>query len=100
MNRLSSLSAVAPVFPNGAQLVYGSRNWSTIVYGVTPEYLTVRSWNLESGQSFTAGDVRRGTRVALIGQQIVTNLFGGEDPVGKTPDATAARPPPAGGGDG
>ncbi|MDG4560834.1 MAG: ABC transporter permease [Candidatus Competibacter sp.] len=84
MNRLSSLSAVAPVFPNGAQLVYGSRNWSTTVYGVTPEYLTVRSWNLESGQPFTAGDVRRGTRVALIGQQIVANLFGGEDPVGKT----------------
>jgi putative ABC transport system permease protein len=84
MTRLSSLSAVAPVFPNGAQLVYGSRNWNTIVFGVTPEYLAVRSWNLESGQPFGAGDVRRGTRVALIGQQIVASLFGGEDPVGKT----------------
>jgi putative ABC transport system permease protein len=84
MTQLPSFSAIAPVFPSGAQLVYGSRNWSTTVYGVTPDYLTVRSWNLESGQPFTAGEVRRGTRVALIGQQIVRNLFGTEDPVGKT----------------
>ena len=84
MTRLPSLSAVAPVFPSGAQLAYGSRNWSATVYGVTPDYLTVRAWTLESGQSFTTGDVRRGTRVALIGQQIVRNLFGNEDPLGKT----------------
>jgi putative ABC transport system permease protein len=84
MSQLPSLSAVAPVFPNGAQLVYGSRNWSTTVYGVTPDYLIVRSWNLDAGQPFTAGEVRRGTRVALLGQQVVRNLFGGEDPVGKT----------------
>jgi putative ABC transport system permease protein len=84
MTQLPSFSAIAPVFPSGAQLVYGSRNWNTTVYGVTPDYLTVRSWNLESGQPFTAGEVRRGTRVALIGQQIVRNLFGTEDPVGKT----------------
>ena len=84
MNQLPALSAVAPVFPNGAQLAYGSGNWNTTVYGVTPEYLTVRAWNLESGQPFTTGDVRRGTRVALVGQQIVRNLFGNQDPVGKT----------------
>jgi putative ABC transport system permease protein len=84
MNQLPALSAVAPVFPNGAQLAYGSSNWSTLIYGVTPEYLTVRAWNLESGQPFTTGDVRRGTRVALVGQQIVHNLFGNQDPVGKT----------------
>jgi len=84
MTHLPSLSAVAPVFPSGAQLAYAARNWSATVYGVTPDYLTVRAWTLESGQSFTTGDVRRGTRVALIGQQIVRNLFGNEDPLGKT----------------
>ena len=84
MNRLPSLSAAAPAFPSSAQLAYGSRNWNATVYGVTPEYLTVRSWNLESGQPFTAGDVRRGARVALIGQVVARNLFGEEDPLGKT----------------
>ena len=84
MAQLPALSAVAPVFPNSAQLVYGARNWNTTVYGVTPDYLTVRAWNLDDGQPFTSGDVRRGTRVALVGQQIVANLFGGTDPVGQT----------------
>ncbi|MBK8535531.1 MAG: ABC transporter permease [Candidatus Competibacteraceae bacterium] len=84
MTQLASLSAVAPVFPNSAQLVYGSNNWNTTVYGATPDYLTVRSWNLESGQPFTAGDVRRGARVALIGQQVASNLFGSQDPLGQT----------------
>lgn len=46
MNQLPALSAIAPVFPNGAQLAYGSGNWNTTVYGVTPEYLTVRAWKL------------------------------------------------------
>lgn len=84
MTQLVSLSAVAPVFPSGAQLVYGSQNWNTVVYGVTPDYLAVRSWNLESGQPFTAGDVRRGARVTLLGQQVVRNLFSNENPLGKT----------------
>ncbi len=84
MTRLPSLSAVAPVYPSGAQLAYASRNWSATVYGVTPDYLTVRAWTLESGQPFTVGDVRRGTRVALIGQQIVANLFGSQNPLGQT----------------
>jgi putative ABC transport system permease protein len=84
MNQLPSLSAAAPAFPSSAQLVYGPRNWNTNVYGVTPEYLTVRSWNLAAGQPFTAGDVRRGARVALLGQLVARNLFGGEDPLAKT----------------
>jgi putative ABC transport system permease protein len=84
MNRLPSLSAAAPAFPSGAQLAYGSRNWNASVFGVTPEYLAVRSWSLESGQPFTVGDVRRGARVALVGQVVVRNLFGEEDPLGKT----------------
>ncbi|MBZ4192992.1 MAG: ABC transporter permease [Candidatus Contendobacter sp.] len=84
MTQLPTLSAVAPVFYSGAQLAYGPRNWNTTVYGVTPDYLLVRSWNLESGQPFMISDVLRSTRVALIGQQIVQSLFGDQDPLGQT----------------
>ena len=84
MTQLPTLSAVAPVFYSGAQLAYGPRNWNTTVYGVTPDYLLVRSWNLESGQPFMISDVMRSTRVALIGQQIVQSLFGDQDPLGQT----------------
>jgi putative ABC transport system permease protein len=81
---LPSIKAVAPAQPGTAQTVYGSNNWSTQIYGTTPDYLTVRSWELDSGSSFTETDVRSATRVALIGMTVYKNLFLDEDPVGKT----------------
>ena len=82
--RLPTVKSVAPVSSSTAQLAYGAANWSTVVYGTTPEYLEVRDWGLESGQSFTAVDQRRAARVVLLGQTVARNLFGGEEPVGRT----------------
>jgi putative ABC transport system permease protein len=70
--------------PGTEQLVYGSNNWSTLVYGTTPSYLQVAAWSLASGAPFTDSDVRSAARVALLGQTVVDTLFGAEDPVGKT----------------
>ena len=84
LQELPELSAVAPAMPGTAQLVYGPNNWSTQIFGTTPDYLIVRNWQVVSGSSFTDSDVRSATRVALLGQTVVQNLFGGEDPVGKT----------------
>ncbi len=81
---LPGVEAVAPIHPGSAQLVYGSVNWATTVYGVTPSYLDVRDWPVVSGFPFTDSDVRAATRVALLGRTVAENLFGDEDPVGKT----------------
>ena len=81
---LPSIAIVAPSFPEGAQVVYGPNNWGTMVFGTTPQYLGVRDWSLSAGDSFTDGDVRAAARVALLGQTVARNLFGSEDPVGKT----------------
>ena len=81
---LETIAAVAPVSPGQAQLVYGPNNWSTQVSGTTPSILEVRAWTIESGHAFTDTDVRSGARVALLGKTVVKNLFGDEDPVGKT----------------
>jgi putative ABC transport system permease protein len=81
---LSSIAAVAPVSPGTGQIVYGSNNWSTAVAGSTPSILVVRDWPVSSGYPFTDSDVRAATRVALLGRTVVQNLFGDEDPVGKT----------------
>jgi len=81
---LPEISAVAPALPNTAQLVYGPNNWSTMVAGTTPIMLDVRDWSVVEGQAFSDSDVRSATRVILLGQTVVRNLFGDEDPVGKT----------------
>ncbi len=80
---LPSIATVAPNAPGTAQVIYGSNNWSTTIMGSTPDMLTIRNWELESGYPFSDSDVRGATRVALIGQTVAQNLFGDEDPVGK-----------------
>ncbi|MDD5249705.1 MAG: ABC transporter permease [Rhodocyclaceae bacterium] len=84
IEELPSVAAVAPTAPGTAQLVYGPNNWSTQVMGSTPSFLTVRDWKLSAGFPFTDSDIRSATRVCLLGQTVVQNLFGDEDPVGKT----------------
>jgi len=54
------------------------------VVGTTPPYLDARAWTIVSGYPFGDSDVRAATRVALIGQTAVDNLFGSDDPLGKT----------------
>ena len=84
IEELPAVTAVAPSSPGAAQIIYGPNNWSTQVYGTTPSYLTVRDWKLAAGFPFTDSDIRAATRIALVGQTVVQNLFGDEDPVGKT----------------
>ncbi len=84
IGELPSVAAVAPTQYGSAQLVYGAANWNTQVMGVTPSYLEVREWRLVAGQPFTEADVRAVARVALLGQTVVKQMFGDEDPVDKT----------------
>ena len=84
IEELPGVTAAAPSASGTAQLVYGSNNWSAQITGTTPSYLGVRDWQLSAGFAFTDSDVRSATRVALLGQAVSYNLFGDDDPVGKT----------------
>lgn len=67
------------------QLQYGNQNWSTEVQGVSPSYLEIRNWPVVAGRTLTEEDERNATRVCLLGQTVVKNLFGPyENPVGAT----------------
>jgi putative ABC transport system permease protein len=81
---LPGVQSVAPLHSGRAQIVYGPNNWNTSIIGTTPDYLVARSWPVVSGTVFTDSDVRSATRVALIGKTAAQNLFGDEEPVGKT----------------
>jgi putative ABC transport system permease protein len=83
ISELKDVLAAAPVSSGSAQLIYNGINWSTSVFGTTPDYVVVRDWPMESGGFFNEADVRSGARVVVIGQVVVRELFGGEDPIGK-----------------
>ncbi|MGH8283389.1 MAG: ABC transporter permease [Gammaproteobacteria bacterium] len=84
IGQLSNIAAVAPIAPGAAQIVYGPNNWNTGVTGTTPGYLQAHNWPLAEGRMFTESEIRGETRVAVVGQTVATNLFGSENPVGKT----------------
>jgi len=79
-----AVSAVAPAVRGGAQVTFGNSNWATQIVGTTPDYLAIRDQGMQSGNAFTADDVNSGAKVALLGQTVAQNLFGGADPVGQS----------------
>ena len=73
----------APALRGTAQIVWGNQNWSTVIFGVTPEYIDVRQWELAAGRLFDTTDIAGATKVCLIGQTVARQLFGGTDPIGQ-----------------
>ncbi|MBH0206793.1 MAG: FtsX-like permease family protein [Nitrospira sp.] len=81
--RIPMLSEVGWGKRDTMQIINGNKNWSGLVNGISPSYLTIRDWSFSSGGAFTQQDVDTADRVALVGQTVVENLFDvGEEPVG------------------
>ncbi|WP_179353906.1 ABC transporter permease [Winogradskyella vidalii] len=80
----SLLSYITPVVNGGGQVINGSNNWPSTIYGVNPDYLNIKVVDLQSGSMFTDVEVQSASKVALIGQTVVDNVFpDGRDPVGQ-----------------
>src|SRR6185295_6342441 len=66
------------------QAIAAAGNWSTQAQGSNEELPDIRSWPAQQGSFFTEDDVRRATKVAVIGSVVRDQLFGaGNDPVGQ-----------------
>jgi putative ABC transport system permease protein len=74
-------AVAAPAVRGGAQVVAGNANWSTQIYGTTPEYLQVREWPLAAGRGFTPAEMARAGKVCLLGATVARELFGDTDPL-------------------
>ncbi|PKN10393.1 MAG: multidrug ABC transporter substrate-binding protein [Deltaproteobacteria bacterium HGW-Deltaproteobacteria-7] len=82
-NECSAVLTTAPVLNGGAQIVYGNQNWATVVYGTDENMVVVRDWTLAAGRNFNDQEVRSAAKVCVLGQTVVDNLFGNDDPVNK-----------------
>jgi putative ABC transport system permease protein len=65
------------------QIIRENKNWSTVVFGTTPDFPDIRNWPLAEGNFFTQSDMNSAATVAVLGKTAVQNLFElGEEVVG------------------
>ncbi|PYV93734.1 MAG: multidrug ABC transporter substrate-binding protein [Acidobacteria bacterium] len=79
-----AVKAVSPSASTMGQVVFGDQNWSTRVEGYNEQLPALRNWNIVQGSFFDESHVKTAARVAVLGQTVVNQLFGGSDPVGQT----------------
>ena len=83
-DRCTLLSGVSPQVRTSGQLIAGSSNWRSSVWGVYPDYFAIRNLKVETGNPFNVNEEKTGTKVCLIGTTVATNLFGeNADPIGR-----------------
>jgi putative ABC transport system permease protein len=85
IERQPYVQSVSPVSSTSVTAAYnGASDSSATVTGSTPSYLSASSYSLEAGSSFTSSQVTNRERVAVIGQTVVSDLFGTSNPIGRT----------------
>jgi putative ABC transport system permease protein len=82
---VTQVSNVSAELSRRSQITAGRNNTNTQVVGVTPSYAEVRKIEVSSGSYITQRDLDSVSKVAVLGPQVVTDLFGEESqPVGQT----------------
>lgn len=84
VNDTRYVAAVSPSVNSSGQVVNGANNAPTTIYGISPDYMEIRRYEMEDGEMFTDQDIQTAAKVCVVGKTVVDNLFpGGENPVGK-----------------
>ncbi|EKD68164.1 MAG: hypothetical protein ACD_48C00046G0002 [uncultured bacterium] len=83
--QITTIAKVSPELSRRTQVTTGGSNTNTQIVGVTADYLDVHKIGIATGNFITDRDVTQMTKVAVIGPQVATDLFGvGSTPVGQT----------------
>lgn len=84
-SQITTVKSVSPEFSRNAQVTAGKNNTNTQILGVTPAYFSVRKVDIDKGVLISQRDVETMAKVAVLGPQVVEDLFGeGANPVGET----------------
>jgi putative ABC transport system permease protein len=81
--RITDIVAATASLNTSAPLIYGNQNWSTQITGTSATFPEVRDWDIADGRYFTAEEVARGAKLAVLGSSVVRELFGGSAAVGE-----------------
>ena len=81
---LTLAQAVAPVAYDDDPVKYGTRSADDVeILGTTEAYLQTSGVDVEEGRFMTASDGGSTQPICIIGNDVATNLFRGESPIGK-----------------
>jgi putative ABC transport system permease protein len=80
----SYLSAITGEVRTSKNVVGGGTYWSTSIYGVEPDYLTIKDWAVADGDCFTDKDNAQRSKVAVLGKTVAAKLFPDADPIGQS----------------
>jgi len=83
IRELPGIVAMTPTVWKIVQVRYRGTNWATQAMGVTPEYLSIRGWELDQGELFTKWHVERAAHVCVLGQTVALELFALRSPLGE-----------------
>ena len=78
------VSRASPSVTGRGQIVYGSKNWNTQVEGVGVDYAPLRAAIPTIGRFFNEDEVRMRSKVVLLGNTVVREIFGEDNPIGET----------------
>ena len=81
---LESVKYASAISNTTANIVSGNRNVFTAVIGVGKDFIFINDWFPERGTFFNELDVRETALVCVLGKTVKENLFGSQDPVGKS----------------
>ena len=80
---IEGLDGVVPLINSNGQLKYGRNDMSAQIYWVDTSYMKVKNIDMVAGRSITEADINELSKVAVLGQEIVKELFDGENPIGQ-----------------
>jgi putative ABC transport system permease protein len=82
--QVPSVKEVAPQINTQELITYRNKNSNSPITGTTPEYLSVRSFDVARGRFITDLDLKRNNLVIVLGSELANKLFGSTDPIGKS----------------
>ena len=84
VGKIADVSSFYPENEANVQVGYRNKNTKTEMQGVTCSYEAIRNAHPYAGRFFTEEENTGMAKVVLLGQTVVHDIFGNEDPVGKT----------------
>jgi putative ABC transport system permease protein len=81
--QVRAVQEVAPEINNRITVTYRNKSTTTTVIGTTPNYITVRSFEIKEGRFFNDFDLKRSKRVAVLAPDLANKIFDNQNPIGQ-----------------